>query len=166
MVLCLYTSTINHFSALTKTHSPASNSDRSVSIRTPSLLDWQNNKFYTKFGHKKPKFRAKTFGSLFDTIDSNQISFKGIKICNFRRIVWVYVGILVKNRILGQIWAQNGVPKFLNHSEISSLVLKYHWKQSEYAIPDKSSQSKSRYEPKTSFWAKFRPKMTQIWVEI
>ena len=61
------------------------------------------------FGMKSHNFELQLLGhsSLCDTIDSNQTSLKAIRICNFRRIAQVYVGILVKNRILGQIWAQN-----------------------------------------------------------
>ena len=60
--------------------------------------------------------------------------------------LWVYVGIVGEKpnfgSNLGLKWPKFA-PKFLNHSKISSLELKYHWKQSEYAIPDKSSNSKS-----------------------
>ena len=49
---------------------------------------------------------------------------------------------------LDPIWLKFA-PNFLNHSKISSLGLKYHRKQSEYAISDKPSKSKSRYKPAT-----------------
>ena len=86
---------------------------------------------------------------------------KSDKIYNSRQIVLVKVKIWAKNLILGQIyrpkWHKFG-PKFRNHSLISSLVTTYQWKQSECAISTKSCESKSRYTPKTQFWAKFGPK--------
>ena len=63
---------------------------------------------WAKFGPKMALIWAEISVSLLCITISNQISLKGIRMCNFRHIVRVNVEILAKNPILGQIWAYNG----------------------------------------------------------